>query len=274
MTKNEAAALETVATMGWDQFTIKMLQEALGLSYHQVYRILHGYASRGSTYSGLLEKCPAISYLDTTVTEDMDGCAVRRREHLFLFDRGGYLRWARGAAVGIAGGDDDEGHDQDRDDDPGPGTNGVCNFAAGLQQIYSRCREDQSARDSVRSDSTSTDRETRLSICTKLQQNPHPPTPPGSSVSGSVGGCDVRNVANDRSISSRDGDKPDRQEARPPLSCSAFRKLLQTAVKKGDLLQETLPGVLDHREFTRVSTDLGRCDVCAEGKAVHRSADG
>ncbi|WP_246589331.1 hypothetical protein [Methanofollis formosanus] len=35
-----------------------------------------------------------------------------------------------------------------------------------------------------------------------------------------------------------------------------------------------LPGVLDHREFTRVKSDLGRCDVCDGGRAVHRSGDG
>ena len=58
------------------------------------------------------------------------------------------------------------------------------------------------------------------------------------------------------------------------MSCSAFRNLLQTAVKRKGVLQETLPGVLDHQEFTRVKTDLGRCDVCEEGRAVFRSADG
>ena len=58
------------------------------------------------------------------------------------------------------------------------------------------------------------------------------------------------------------------------MSCSAFRKLLQTAVNQKGVLQETLPGVLDHREFTRVKTDLGRCGVCGEGRAVFRSADG
>ncbi|QYZ78233.1 hypothetical protein E2N92_01705 [Methanofollis formosanus] len=277
VTKNEAAALETVATMGWDQFTVRMLQEALGLSYQQTYRILHGYASRGSTYSGLLEKCPAISYLDTTVTEDQDGCVVRRREHLFLFDRGGYRRWARGAAVWIAGGGDDEGHD--RDDDPGPGPQDTFSIPAGFQQNFSRCREDQSMQDDVRSDSISTDRETRLSLSTKLQQNPHPPTPPGSSVSGCGGGCDPRNVESDLMILPGEGAKRDLPELCSPLNVGTFRKLLKTAEKKGSVLKERsgaipLPGVLDHREFTRVSTDLGRCDVCAEGKAVHRSGDG
>ncbi|MDK2974988.1 MAG: hypothetical protein PWP08_1359, partial [Methanofollis sp.] len=58
LTKNEAAALETVEAMGWSVFTIRMLQEALGLSYHQTRRILHGYNNGGSSYTGLLEKCP------------------------------------------------------------------------------------------------------------------------------------------------------------------------------------------------------------------------
>ncbi|QYZ78646.1 hypothetical protein E2N92_04010 [Methanofollis formosanus] len=271
LTKNEAAALETVAAMGWDQFTIKMLQDALGLSYHQVYRILHGYASRGSTYSGLLEKCPAISYFDTTVTEDAEGCAIRRREHLFSFDLMVYRQWARGAGVWI---DDrrDGGEDRDRDDGPGPADS--CNIAAGFQQDYSSGREDQAAQDDVVTDSTSTDRETRLSLSTRFQQNPHPPG--GRDPHGSVGGCvcETRNVATDPVISTSSREKKDRAAPCCSLSDGAFRKLLQTAVKRKGLLQETLPGVLDHREFTRVSTDLGRCDVCAEGKAVHRSGDG
>lgn len=35
---------------------------------------------------------------------------------------------------------------------------------------------------------------------------------------------------------------------------------------------QPLPGVLDHRGFERMETDLGRCDVCDAGKAVYRSA--
>ncbi|MCE5297995.1 MAG: hypothetical protein LLF84_03495, partial [Methanoregulaceae archaeon] len=42
-TRNEAAALDSIAKMGLEVFTIKQLQEVLGLSYHQVYRLLKGY---------------------------------------------------------------------------------------------------------------------------------------------------------------------------------------------------------------------------------------
>ena len=39
------------------------------------------------------------------------------------------------------------------------------------------------------------------------------------------------------------------------------------------MLQEPLTGVLDHRPFERVKTELGRCDVCKTGKAVYRSRE-
>lgn len=146
MTK-EAAALATVAVMGWEQFTIKMLQEAIGLSYQQTYRILNGYASRGATHSGLLEKCPAVSYFDTMVTEDGEGYAVRRREHLFSFDRAVYRRWAFGGG--------------DRDDGPGPSDS--FSISAGLPRDFSTGREREGGGNGSGSHSTSTDRETRLS---------------------------------------------------------------------------------------------------------------
>ncbi|MCK9303631.1 MAG: hypothetical protein M0P35_10645 [Bacteroidales bacterium] len=36
---------------------------------------------------------------------------------------------------------------------------------------------------------------------------------------------------------------------------------------------QPLPGVLDHRMFSRTKVELGRCDVCGTGKAVYRSRE-
>ena len=36
---------------------------------------------------------------------------------------------------------------------------------------------------------------------------------------------------------------------------------------------QPLPGVLDHRTFTRTKVEIGRCDVCGEKKAVYRSRE-
>jgi hypothetical protein len=87
LTKNEAAALATVESMGIEVFTIRLLQNALGLSYYQTRRLLHGYNNSRAAYAGLLEKCPAISLYDATVTEGGEyGVTVRRREQYFTFD--------------------------------------------------------------------------------------------------------------------------------------------------------------------------------------------
>ena len=281
MTKNEAAALATVATMGWEQFTIRMLQEALGLSYHQTYRILHGYASRGTTYSGLLEKCPAVSFFDTMVTQDVDGCAVRRREHFFSFDLAVYRRWARGGGVWL-----DEGGD--RDDDPGPftgvgeakGCNADCpeggctegySIAAGLSQDSSTGCEDQTAGEDAGSGIPYTDREKCLSLSTEVQQKAH--TAPGAGAGAGVGVCEVRNAGSDLTIRHSGGGNPDQSLQHSRLADITCCNVLKGGVNRGSVLQEPLPGVLDHRLFERTKVELGRCDVCGTGKAVYRSRE-
>ncbi len=129
LTQNEAAALKTVEAMGVEMFTTRMLQQAMGLSYHQTWRILHGYTSRGTTYSGLLEKCPAIGFTEATVTEDGCGSTVRRREQHYSFDIEIYRLWSSAAGVWLDGDDDDN-----------------CSIAAGLQQISSTCCKEREGR--------------------------------------------------------------------------------------------------------------------------------
>ena len=239
MTKNEAAALETVATMGWEQFTIRMLQEALGLSYHQTYRILHGYASRGTTHSGLLEKCPAVSFFDTMVSEDVDGYAVRRREHFFSFDLAVYRRWSRGGGVWL---------DENGDRDGGPGPSDLCSIAAGLPQNSSTGCEDQAAGKDGGSESTCTDREKLLSLSTELQQKTHPPPGTGPGVNGRAGMCEIRNAGNDLAIRHPGGGNQNPPLQHPRLADIACCNVLKTDGNRGLMLQEPLPGVLERSE--------------------------
>jgi len=105
MTRNEAAAIATIVRMGWETFTVRMLQQATGLSYHQVRRILQGYTAKGTVYCGLLEKCPAISMVDATVIDESTGTTVRRHESHFQFDAERYREWAAELAVWL----EDEG---------------------------------------------------------------------------------------------------------------------------------------------------------------------
>ena len=116
LTRNESAALETIAKMGLEVFTVRELQDALGLSYHQTYRLLHGYTNSRATYTGILDKCPAVSLIDATVADEHFGIEMKRREHYFSFDDRAYRDWMAKADVWI-------------DDDPDPST-----FAPGLHQ--------------------------------------------------------------------------------------------------------------------------------------------
>jgi len=107
LTKKESDLVVTIEKEKWPEFTIPMLQKATGLSYHAVYKLLHGYASRGVTYTGLLEKCPSISYTDRTVMsgDEYTGVTMRRRGNAYTFDHTLFRAWVSGGSVWIDGDD-------------------------------------------------------------------------------------------------------------------------------------------------------------------------
>jgi hypothetical protein len=114
MTKKESDLLALIHRSDRSEFTIQDLQELTGLPYINIYRALKGYDSRGKNYTGLLEKCPAISFTDRTITvNDEDGVSVRRRAEAFAWNRGLYLHWIHGGACWLdrdpKGGNDDDG---------------------------------------------------------------------------------------------------------------------------------------------------------------------
>ncbi|WP_292491688.1 hypothetical protein [Methanoculleus sp. 10] len=270
LTKNEAAALSTVAMMGWEQFTARMLQEALGLSYQQTYRILHGYVSRGTTYSGLLAKCPAISYVDALFTEDNCGYTVRRRENLFSFDLEVYRQWARGAEVWL-----DDGGDQDGD----PGPDDSFSITAGLQQNFSRCCKDHSPQNGAESGNTGTERDASLSTDHNIQQKRNPHSSIDLRVSEGVHVCEPRNAVTTAPITPDTSTNGNSLRFIRPFDFSTLRKPLKTTESGGGLLKASaggtvpLPGVLVPPMFERTKVELGRCDVCGERKAVYRSQE-
>jgi hypothetical protein len=111
MTKKETDLIAVIERSAWEEFTIPMLQKETGYSNGALHKLIHGYSSRGATYTGLLEKCPAIAYTDrTVVTGDMDtGSSMRRRTNAYTFDKELFRTWQAGGAVWIdEGGDDDD----------------------------------------------------------------------------------------------------------------------------------------------------------------------
>jgi len=115
MTKKESDLLAIIEKANLAEFTIQDLQRLTGGSYLSIYRMIKGYDSRGKNYTGLLEKCPAISFTDRTVTQtEESGYSVRRRTEAFEWDRELYRQWMNGGACWLdhnpKNDDDDSSH--------------------------------------------------------------------------------------------------------------------------------------------------------------------
>jgi len=102
LTRREADLLDLISKERWPEFTIPMLQRATGWSNGSIHKLIHGYTSRGMSYSGLLEKCPAIAFTDrTVVSEEESGLSMRRRTNAYTFDQELYQHWIAGGGVWI-----------------------------------------------------------------------------------------------------------------------------------------------------------------------------
>ena len=125
LTRREAGLLDAIREEDQVEYSIQDLQKLTGWSYSGIYRSLKGYDSRGKNYTGLLEKCPALSFTDRTITTTgEDGNTVRRRTEAYAWDRELYRQWNGGGACWL---------------DPGPddGDDTVTGSFAALQQVSS-----------------------------------------------------------------------------------------------------------------------------------------
>ncbi|MDD4127741.1 MAG: hypothetical protein PHV39_08660, partial [Methanomicrobium sp.] len=300
LTKNEAAALDTICKMGWDVLTIRMLQDAMGLSYHQARRIFQGYFNGGNSYSGLLEKCPAISYIDATVSQEIDGCMIRRRESRFSFSHEIYHKWNSGSLVWIdddavsgGDGDDESGGECAPDDKNEPGgdtspdtPSDVCTVAPSLQRVCTGLVQTKSPPFCEASVNPSTDDEMLLSNNSSLHRNSgaektyaalsSPSSSvcvlPVSAIKDEKGHLSPANSKRAEDISlygctSKVHDGANRCKS----ACLPNLPGFSSGAGKGFTLP--LPGVMCAADFEKVSVELGRCGLCDKGKALFRSCD-
>ncbi|HWQ62892.1 MAG TPA: hypothetical protein VN429_00650 [Methanospirillum sp.] len=122
LTKRETALLSLIASLNRYEVTVSELQRETGWTNSNVNKLLHGYRSHGKSYSGLLEKCPAISYLDRTESRGDGGCTTYRRSKAYIWDSDLYTAWKKGGLIWLAR--DETGDDQIPPDDNG-GAGGV-----------------------------------------------------------------------------------------------------------------------------------------------------
>jgi hypothetical protein len=134
LTRREADLLEALREADQIEYTVQDMQKLTGGAYSGIYKTLKGYESRGKNYTGLLEKCPAISFTDRTITSNgEDGNTVRRRTEAYAWDRELYRQWNGGSACWL---DPDRGNNPHDDRDNGDNSSFAallhvsCTFAA------------------------------------------------------------------------------------------------------------------------------------------------
>ncbi|RXE56042.1 hypothetical protein ABH15_07555 [Methanoculleus taiwanensis] len=287
MTRNEAAALQTIARMGWETFTVRMLQQVTGLSYHQVRRILQGYTAKGTVYCGLLEKCPALGVVDATVIDESTGTTVRRHELHFQFDLECYREWAAQLAVWL----EDEDADPGEGDSPPPpdgscntgckqGCKGGCN--SGCKEIEGEGSGQSGDNSGNRGVSKEIDRGDPGSFATISGSHSSPClTPPEEQpdrvpdrsepcVSGMVANENIENGNSSGNAVTPGVTKSLQTENVCNHVCNPLCNPMYNPVATG---VRPLPGLLDHRTFKRVSVDLGRCTICDTGRAAYHSRE-
>ncbi len=284
MTRNEAAALATIARMGWETFTVRMLQQATGLSYHQVRRILQGYTTRGTVYCGLLEKCPALAVVDATVIDESTGTTVRRHESHFQFDAERYREWTAQLAVWLE--DEDEGGE---DDSPPPSGDGLQHRQPCCKgERKHSCKEIEEG-DSQRDEAdlmngeilSGIDRGDQRSFAAKSGSHSSPDPAPleehPDPVQKQEVPCGSRPAANEKieraNLSSNCKNYGISKIPHTKSVCAPIcAPLCSTGATAANSVRP-LSGVLDPRSFARVRVELGRCDVCGAAKAVYRSRE-
>jgi len=269
-TKNEAAALDTIARMGWEYFTIKQLQEAMGLSYHQTYRLLLGYSNRKGSCQGILDKCPAVSYMDATVAGELYGVEVKRREHYFSFDPVLFRTWARNAEIWL---EEETGDPEDEQDDGGDihqgvGDPDVCTFAAVYSGVVNKIANEGSDYSDENGSLTERCTENTREDDHDLHQCSGAQNGPGDGMDCCSGFCVPGSDANVPRNEDVRGQLVKQKEGERSSVIASGNKRLQTS--KSNRGVHPLPGLLDHREFVRVTVDLGRCDICKVERVMYQ----
>lgn len=106
LTRSESALVEAIVKSGMYEFSMKELQKLVDKPYNTVWKLLNGSSSHQSHYSGILEKCPALSFLDRT--DVTDGGDTSRRQKIYTWDPERYESWATGGGCWL-----DREEDQD-----------------------------------------------------------------------------------------------------------------------------------------------------------------
>ena len=269
LTRRESELVDAVRSHGQGEITIAEMQHCTGWSFSVIFKMLHGSSSKGHEYSGLLEKCPAVSVCERTLVTDESGTtAAHRRAKAYSWDERVYRAWVSegGCWLDPPGPDDaDNFHEPNEPDDTDPhcGTADGCGHTAeisatdpgiktGSDQEYlsnnnyvrTYCGNDENTEQPTRD-------QTGISV--------HPSDPDSSAI---------------RDLTSGSGDDTSPVlEIRPSDYCPDFRNM--SAVSHNGPQWDTTSATSDQDEPGRIGTirasdfcaidrgfDSGPCDCC------------
>ncbi len=344
LTRRESFLVDAIRSHGSGEITIAELQHLTDLSNSVVYKILHGSSSHGREYSGLLEKCPAVSVCDRTLVVDESGTtAAYRRSKAYSWDERVYQNWRFEGGCWLdpddSEHDDTESRDEKNDhtsehDDPSRGIAERCGIVAEVSAtnrdentgVISKNNNNYCTSGTLRGKSENTGEVVSDTTvpCSCACDSEFSATSDHEQVSGAgvssdcdSGHCSTRPGFRDDSANARNGqeteapsakvgnqEKPfkvrpsdfceiDRGFGEGPCDCCGSewvhfqermtrermsspprlnRKICRSCYEKAKRDEaasfRALPNVIDPASLVKVTSDLGRCQVCDTFKAT------
>lgn len=118
LTRKEADLATKMHNTGRSEFTMQELIDlaGVGASYGTLWKRIHGGSSHQTHYDGLLEKCPALTFVDRT---DVSEGGASKRQRVYIWDREQYEMWISGGGCWL-----DSPSSNSHDGGPGDGPYG------------------------------------------------------------------------------------------------------------------------------------------------------
>ncbi len=271
LTKRESSLLSIIASLNRSEITVTELQKTTGWTNSTINKLIHGYRSYGKSYSGLLEKCPAISFLDRTESRGDGGCTTHRRSKAYLWDAGLYEAWMKGGLIWLAR--EEQDHDQIQPGDGGGDAQTGGEVRAEDDQILEKIEPNDDTSTATSDRRVEEEDATERVSC--IQES-------GVCISSLSSGMFVKTgefpthepccVCGKRQTQYKERAHENRDDgtATGMLLCSScYQRLISREAAR----MVALPGVIEPDHMVRLQTSTRKCDLCSLMPAVWSDSD-
>ncbi|MDD1728309.1 MAG: hypothetical protein LUQ50_04465 [Methanospirillum sp.] len=263
LTKRESALIKALSSFGSVEVTVAELQQVTGWTSSSVSKLLHGYLSYGKVYSGILDKCPAVSFLERSVTRGNEGETTYRRARVYIWDPELYAAWMKGGSIWLAG---EDSEDSDLPPDSSDGDDSTLS-SGDVPDTRDSSAHERGQNSLARDDSSGTTRSSTRTGCSL----------------SSITSRDFIKIEGfpDRSRCCICGKRPTWYRHRDDTTQGQdqeVRKICEVcyhqAVSREAAAIIPLPGVIDTAAMIHRDTPTGRCQVCSLRPATWSDPNG